>query len=177
MGFFDFIKKDTPAPVVVPEEVIQPSEESIEVKPKITKDMFVNDEQPELYKYPIYEIYDILSADMETMGYNDASGYPDSSYIATKQDLIIRDIKMRIQIARRKYNDMLADISHTIENFKKMGLVENLYKQVSEQRKLEEHLLELSSIENEINEEGESIKHLLISYKQGFQRGLVMPKK
>lgn len=175
MGLFDFVKKDTPAPSRDAELIEQ--QEVKEVKPKISKEMFVNDEQPEMEQYPIYEIYNILTSDMETRGYKDALEYPDSSYIDTKQDLIMRDMKMRIQIARRKYNDMVADISHVIDNYKKMGLVESLNERQSELKKLQEHLQELSIIEKEITDRGESIKHLLISYKQGFQRGMVMSKK
>lgn len=175
MGLFNFGKKETLGDIQVPEVIEQ--QEIKEVKPKISREMFVNDEQPEIEQYPIYEIYNILTSDMETRGYKDALEYPDSSYITTKQDLIMRDMKMRIQIARRKYNDMVADISHVIDNYKKMGLVESLNERQSELKKLQEHLQELSTIETEIIERGESIKHLLISYKQGFQRGMVMSKK
>lgn len=175
MGLFDLGKKEAIEPIEMPEIIKQ--QEIKEVKPKISREMFVNDEQPEIEQYPIYEIYNILTSDMETRGYKDALEYPDSSYIDTKQDLIMRDMKMRIQIARRKYNDMVADISHVIENYKKMGLVESLNERQFEHKKLLEHLQELSAIEKEIIEKGESIKHLLISYKQGFQRGMVMSKK
>lgn len=177
MGILDFLRQKTTEEAVLPTPIEPSIIEENEVKPKISKDMFVNDEQPQTEQYPIYEIYNILSSDMETMGYKDAVEYPDSSYINTKQELIVRDIKMRIQIARRKYNDMIADISHIIESYKKMGLVESLCEQMAEHKKLLEHLEELSKIEQEINENGECIKHLLISYKQGFQRGLVMSKK
>ena len=176
MKIFNFYKKQSSA-VATQSQIEDSTKEEQEVKPKISKEMFINDEQPESEKYPIYEIYNILTSDMETRGYKDALEYPDSSYIDTKQDLIMRDMKMRINIARRKYNDMVADISHVIDNYRKMGLVESLNEKQSELNKLQEHLQELSNIETEIIEKGESIKHLLISYKQGFQRGLVMSKK
>ena len=167
MRLFTF-KKESQQPKVSSDSLVVENE-----KPKVSKELFVNNEQPEESDYPIYVIYRRLNSDMETRGYQDAKSYPDSSYSITQQELIIKSLKLDIQEARLRYRDMLIMNTSIMDNFKKMGLIEGLKEKEFELQKLNCHLDELTTIEKDITENGERVQHILGSYKQGFNRGLV----
>lgn len=170
MKIFKFRKKRQ-----VDNQAVSHDEQPIKVldQSKISRELFVNDEQPEEDDYPIYAIYNSLNRDMETEGYKEAKEYADSSYCSSRQQLIVYNLKLEIQRAYSRYQDMLLECDSKITVFTNMGLVEILRQKEYEKQKLNRHIDQLKEIEKDVQENGERIKPLLESYQRGFQRGLV----
>lgn len=156
-----------------------PVQEEVESIPSenvpISKDKFVleNIVAGENSELPIYAIYARFQEDLESKGYHDGTGFPDTFYRENQKRVIVDQLRLAIKEALLRYDDKLVDIERHISQAQKNGLLETCDNYIQDKKKLIVHKEELTALDKDAEEIGEKTKSLLTSYEMGFTRGLV----
>lgn len=120
----------------------------------------------------IKQIYDFLQADYESRGYQDALTNPDDSYKTDNIRLIRLDLKILIQQVITYYEDLLNEIDYHITTRSQAGLLDLVQELEARKKMVSEHIVKVSHIQTEIENENGMGHRIILSYQRGFMRGL-----
>jgi hypothetical protein len=120
----------------------------------------------------INEVYAFLEKDFESKGYNDAFINHDDSYKKDNIRLLKHDLIILLQKVTTYYEDLLRDIGFHINSRERAGLLDLVEELKFRREGVEDHLVKISEIRKELNENTGAPERILLSYQQGFMRGL-----
>lgn len=140
-------------------------------KPEIPKDKFIENNEYGTVR-GINEIYAFLQADFESKGYHDAWINPDDSYKRDNIVLLKHDLMILLQKVAIYYEDLLRDIGFHINSRERAGLLDLVEELKFRQKGVEVHLIKVSEIRKEVNENAGVYERIMLSYQKGFMRGL-----
>ncbi|MBO5864174.1 MAG: hypothetical protein J6Q59_07895 [Paludibacteraceae bacterium] len=122
--------------------------------------------------FPIDAIYAFVKKDMENDGYNDALCCPDNSYKERKMKIIRNELKNIFDQVNLRYIDLLKRLDAQIASSTEQGL-SGRSKQFAIQKELmQEHIEKLKQLEEDFNNNKETMTGMLESYEMGFSRGV-----
>jgi hypothetical protein len=175
MAFLFFGKKNEQT-----EEVQAAQRDSL---PEIREEDFIDNSEPSKQrnstysvefgtKLPIDIIYGFLKEDYESKAYNDALTNPDKSYKETNLAIIRSNLEQKFKQIMRKYDDMLKRLNFHIQSRSAAGLTDLVEQLKTEKDIYEQHVVELTTMKEDLEKEELYMTGIFKSYEVGFTRGL-----
>lgn len=119
------------------------------------------------------EIIEYAQKDFESGGYNDALMNPDSSHKRESIALLIEDLHIKIDKAKKKYEEDIINLEIKIERLNNAGLTDTAKEREGEKEKVLNDKKNVLKHEEEASKgEGYAVR-IRLSYSRGFDRGLV----
>jgi hypothetical protein len=117
-------------------------------------------------------VYAFLQTDFESKGYHDALINPDDSYRKDNIKLLKHDLLILLQKVTTYYDDLLRDIGFHINSRERAGLIDMVEELKFRRQGVENHLVKVSEIKKEMNDDTGVSERITLSYQRGFMRGL-----
>lgn len=121
---------------------------------------------------PIDEIYHYLQINFENKGYEDALSNPDTSYRDMNKKHIISNLRILFKQVKQIYLDNLNRTEFHIKSRSQAGLVDIVDLLINRKVLLDNHLEEITKMEDDLEKEEDYMIGMLLSYERGFLRGL-----
>ncbi len=179
MGLFDFLRRNSNAQA----KELPLTNETKEEKelPEIPKNLFVEDNEPVEVKQEvagrtdvngIEAIYAFLQKDYEEKGYNDAIVNPDDSHLKDNIKVIRYDLEMVVERVLNYYDNLILDIESNINARAKAGLFDLVEQLKGKKEMVIKHINKVKELKEEANDEESITNRAILSYKNGFMKGL-----
>ncbi|HXF90626.1 MAG TPA: hypothetical protein VNJ29_01700 [Candidatus Nitrosotenuis sp.] len=120
----------------------------------------------------INAIYAFLQSDYEPKGYNDALVNPDQSNKADGIKLIKLKLKIIMDKEINSYEKSIKDLDYHIKTRSDAGLVDLVEELKTEKEKASKDIDKIKEIEAQMNTNSGLFEKVILSYEQGFKRGL-----
>jgi nicotinamide riboside kinase len=176
MGLFSFLKKNGQENTGINKNNDNGLDLLSKDKPVIAEDKILEKNDPLKNSNGIIkginEVYAFLQTDFESKGYHDALINPDDSYRKDNIKLLKHDLIILIQKVTTYYEDLLRDIGFHINSRERAGLIDLVEELKFRQQGVEVHLIKVSEIRKEMNEDTGVSERIMLSYQKGFMRGL-----
>ncbi|MCE1166501.1 MAG: hypothetical protein LWX70_00240 [Sphingobacteriia bacterium] len=179
MGLFDFLRRNSNAQA---KELPQTNETKEEKElPEIPKNLFIEDNEPVEVKQEvagrtdvngIEAIYAFLQKDYEEKGYNDAIVNPDDSHLKDNIKVIRYDLEMVVERVLNYYDNLILDIESNINARAKAGLFDLVEQLKGKKEMVIKHINKVKELKEEANDEESITNRAILSYKNGFMKGL-----
>lgn len=151
-------------------------------RPEIKREDFVDDSEPTKESnivtitfgtgLPIDAIYTFIGRDYEQEGYDDAMINLDNSYKESKKEIILNELKIRIEQVKLAYNNKLREIEVSISNIEQQGLINTSAQLKAKRQTYLEHIDKIKEIESSINLGDKKFLTMIDSYERGFLKGV-----
>ena len=121
---------------------------------------------------PIDVIFNFIHKDFEEEGFQDALVNQDITYRDAKVTIIRNDLEMLFKRITLRYKSNIREVSVRIENSRKafaLGAASDLEARLAT---YEEHLAEISKMEEQLANDDPKMTTMIESYKRGFMKGV-----
>lgn len=163
--------------MTIPANEIKPQESSNE-SGKSEEDVMKEDEKNKVITItwgtgmPIDVIFNFIHKNFEEDGFQDALVNQDITYRDTKVNIIRNDLEMLFKRITLRYKSNIRETNVRIENSRKafaLGAAADLEARLAT---YEEHLAEISKMEELLSNEDPKMTTMIESYKRGFLKGV-----
>lgn len=174
MGLFNWFNKNQPQTTVN-------NNGSNNGQNEIPEDLFIEKQEPN-EQTPIISsngeakginaIYTFLQSEYEHKGYSDALVNPDQSNKADGIKLIKLNLKIIMDKEINNYEKAIKDLEYHIKSRSDAGLVDLVEELKTEKEKALKDIEKIKEIETQMNNNSGLFERVILSYEQGFKRGL-----
>lgn len=121
---------------------------------------------------PIDVIFNYIHKDFEEQGYQDALVNSDSKYRETKESIIRNDLKMLFRRITLRYQSDIRMIDVKIKNAEEAYAISSAAMMQARRETYQEHLEEISQMEQQLDNEDPKMMTMIESYRRGFLKGI-----
>jgi hypothetical protein len=121
---------------------------------------------------PIDVIFNFIHKDFEEQGYQDALVNSDSKYRETKESIIRNDLKMLFRRITLRYQSDIRMIDVKIKNAEEAYAISSAAMMQARRETYQEHLEEISQMEQQLDNEDPKMMTMIESYRRGFLKGI-----
>jgi hypothetical protein len=142
----------------------------------IPESVFIEKEKPTpaeiKLEFGINYLFEFLDQNYERKGYDDALVNPDSSHMDQNVAALKNDLERTIRKVKTFYEAFIREIECHISSRGRSGMVDTVEELTAKKETAEEHVKQVSEIEQQAqNDQGIGVG-IIISYKRGFRNGL-----
>jgi hypothetical protein len=148
----------------IPENTFIEKTETKEVEEEVVSSAKNNDN--------IHLLFNFLSKDFQTQGYDDALVNPDTSYMDQNIETVLSEFDMLIRRCRTFYEDTLFTLDFLIESRSRLGMVDTVDELRMKKEKAKRHMQKVMEMEKEVDEKRGTGERIIVSYKRGFHKGM-----
>jgi len=175
MGLFNWFNKNQP------QTTVNNNGSSNNGQHEIPEDLFIEKREPQEHNPTISSngeakginaIYAFLQSEYEHKGYSDALVNPDQSNKADGIKLIKLNLKIIMDKEINNFEKSIKDLNYHIKSRGDAGLVDLVEELKTEKEKALNDIDKIKEIEAQMNTNSGLFEKVILSYEQGFKRGL-----
>lgn len=117
-------------------------------------------------------LFQFLEKNHEGKGYDDALINPDNTHLEQNIEALKNDLERTIKKLKIFYEDFIREINFHIATRKRSGMVDTVEELTVKRETAENHIKQITEIENDAKNNKGVGQGVIISYSRGFRNGL-----